>query len=45
MSRLIVTLVVLIAIVVAALVLLAGRASERPTARVEQTVELGNLAN
>ena len=45
MSRLLVVVVVLIVIVVGGLALLAGRAGEQPTARVEKAVELGNLAN
>lgn len=44
MSRLIVTLVVVLALIVGALFFLAGRATERPTGRVETPVELGNLA-
>jgi hypothetical protein len=45
MSRLIVSVVVLLVIVLGALFFLAGRATEQPTARVEKAVELGNLAN
>lgn len=45
MSRLIVTLVVVLVVVVGGLFFLASRASERPQTRVEQPVELGNLAN
>jgi hypothetical protein len=45
MSRLIVSLVVLLAIVLGALFFFAGRATERPTTRVEKVVELGNLAS
>ncbi|WP_375249922.1 hypothetical protein [Sphingomonas sp.] len=45
MSRLIVSLLVLLVIVLGALFFFAGRATEQPTARVEQAVELGNLAS
>ncbi|WP_185207397.1 hypothetical protein [Sphingomonas sp. NBWT7] len=45
MSRLIVSLVVLLVVVIGGLVFLAGSATERPTTRVEKTVELGNLAS
>lgn len=45
MSRLIVSLVVLLVVVVGGLFLLAGRASERPTTQVEKAIELGNLAS
>jgi len=44
MSRLIVILAVLLVLVVGGLFLLAGRASEQPTTRIEKAVELGNLA-
>jgi hypothetical protein len=44
MSRLLVSVVVVVLVVVGVLALLASRAKERPTARVEKTVELGNLA-
>jgi uncharacterized protein YxeA len=43
MSRLIVAIVAVIVIVVGALFLLAGRATEQPQTRVEQTVSLANL--
>ena len=45
MSRLLVSLIVLLVVVLGALFFLAGRATERPTPRVEKVVELGNLAN
>ncbi|MBY0303332.1 MULTISPECIES: hypothetical protein [Sphingomonas] len=45
MSRLLVSLIVLLVVVLGALFFLAGRATERPTTRVEKVVELGNLAN
>ncbi len=44
MTRLIVSVVVLLVIVLGALFLLAGRATEQPVTRVEKAVELGNLA-
>lgn len=44
MTRLIVSVVVLLAIVLGVLFFLAGRAGEQPVTRVEQAVELGNLA-
>lgn len=44
MSRLIVSLVVLLLIVFGALFFFAGRAGERPTTQIEKAVELGNLA-
>lgn len=45
MSRLIVSVVVLVVIVIGALFLLGSMAKERPQTRVEKPVELGNLAN
>ena len=45
MPRLIVSIVVVLVVVVGALFLFAGMAKERPTSRVEQSVELGNLAS
>lgn len=45
MSRLLVSLIVLLVIVVGGLFFLAGRATEQPTARIEKPVELGNLAS
>ncbi len=45
MPRLIVSLVVLLVIVIGALFFFAGRAGEKPTARIEKVVELGNLAS
>lgn len=44
MSRLIVSVVVVLVIVVGGLVLLAGRATERPQTRVEKAVSLANLS-
>jgi hypothetical protein len=43
MSRLVVSLVVILVVVVGGLFLLAGRATERPTHRIEQQVSLANL--
>lgn len=43
MSRLVVSLVVILVVVVGGLFLLAGRATERPTTQVEQQVSLANL--
>ena len=45
MSRLIVSVVVVLVVVVGGLFLLAGQAKERPTTQVEKPVELGNLAS
>jgi len=45
MSRLIVSVVVVLVVIVGGLFLLAGQAKERPQTRVEKPVELGNLAN
>ena len=45
MSRLIVSLVVLLVVVIGALFFFAGRASEQPTTQIEKAVELGNLAS
>lgn len=44
MSRLVVSLVVLLLIVIGALFFFAGRAGEKPTTRIEKAIELGNLA-
>ena len=44
MSRLVVSVVVVLLVIVGVLALLASRATERPTTRVEKPVELGNLA-
>lgn len=44
MSRLAVTLLLIIAVLVGGLFLLAGRATERPQARVERAVDLANLS-
>jgi hypothetical protein len=43
MSRLIVTIVVLLVVVIGGLFLLAGRATEEPQTRVETPVSLQNL--
>ena len=43
MSRLVVALVVTVVIVVGGMVMLAGRAHEKPTARMEKAVDLANL--
>jgi hypothetical protein len=43
MSRLLVSLVVVVVLIVGGTVLLAGRAHEKPTARVEKAVDLANL--
>lgn len=43
MSRLLVTILVLIIVVVGGLYLLGSRAHERPTTHVEKAVTLGNL--
>lgn len=45
MSRLIVSLVVLLVLVLGALFFFAGRATEQPVQRIEKAVELGNLAS
>ena len=45
MSRLLVSVVVVVLVVVGGLALLASRAKERPMTRVEKTVELTNLAS
>lgn len=45
MSRLLVSIVVILLVVVGGLALLAGRAKERPVTRVEKSVELTNLAS
>lgn len=43
MSRFLVSIVLLLVVVAAALFLLAGRATERPMTRVEKPVSLANL--
>lgn len=43
MSRLVITLVVVVVIVIGGLALLAGRATERPQTHVEKAVTLANL--
>jgi heme/copper-type cytochrome/quinol oxidase subunit 4 len=43
MFRLIATLVVILIVVVGALFLLGGRATEQPTRQIEQQVSLANL--
>lgn len=45
MSRFVVLVVVVLLVIAGVLALLASRATERPTTRVEKTVELGNLAS
>jgi HAMP domain-containing protein len=45
MSRLVVSLVLVLLIVVGALFFFAGRSGEKPTTRIEKAVELGNLAS
>jgi len=44
MSRLLVSVVVILVIVVGGLALLAGRATERPQTHVEKVVPLANLS-
>ena len=44
MSRLVVSLLVIVVVVVGGLFLLAGRATERPTTHVEKAVTLANLS-
>ena len=44
MSRPLIVLLALIVVVVGGLALLAGRAREKPTARIEKAVSLANLA-
>ena len=44
MSRLVVSLVVVLVILFGALFLLAGHASQRPATHVEKAVDLANLA-
>jgi hypothetical protein len=44
MSRLIVSVVVLLVVVIGGLFLLAGRATERPQTQVEKAVTLANLS-
>lgn len=43
MSRLLVSVVVVLVVMVGALFLLAGRATERPQTRIEKPVSLANL--
>ena len=43
MSRMVVALVVVVVVVVGALILLAGRAHDQPTSRVEKVVPIANL--
>lgn len=45
MSRLLVSLVVLVVVIVGILFVLGSMARERPQTRVETPVELGNLAS
>ncbi len=44
MSRLLLSVAVIVIVVVGGLVLLAGRATERPQTRVEKAVTLANLS-
>ncbi len=44
MSRLLVSIIVILVVVVGALVLLSGRARETPQTRVEKAVSLANLS-
>lgn len=44
MSRLVVSLLVILVVVVGGLFLLAGRAQEQPTTHVEKAVTLANLS-
>ncbi|WP_343525928.1 hypothetical protein [Sphingomonas sp.] len=43
MSRMVVSLIVLLVVIVGGLFLLSGRATEQPTTQVEKAVALGNL--
>lgn len=43
MSRLVLSVVVILVVVIGGLFLLSGRAAERPTTHVEKTVSLANL--
>lgn len=45
MSRLVITIIVILAVVIGGLFLLAGRAQDKPLVRVEKVVPLANLAN
>lgn len=45
MSRLAISLVVILVVVVGGLFLLAGRATEQPQTQVEKVVPLANLSN
>lgn len=45
MSRVLVSVGVVLLVLVGVVALLASQAKERPTKRVEKTVELGNLAS
>jgi hypothetical protein len=45
MSRLLVSLVVIVVVVIGLLFALGSMADEQPQARVETPVEIGNLAN
>ena len=44
MSRLLVSVIVVLVVIVGGLFLLAGRATERPTTHVEKAVALANLS-
>jgi hypothetical protein len=45
MSRLLVTLIVVVVLVIGGLFFLAGRAHEKPLVHVEKVVPLANLSN
>ncbi|MEG3086047.1 hypothetical protein [Sphingomonas sp. PB4P5] len=45
MSRLVVTLIVVVVLVIGGLFLLSGLAHEKPPVRVEKVVPLANLSN
>ncbi|WP_260598901.1 hypothetical protein [Sphingomonas endolithica] len=45
MSRLVVTLIVVLVVVIGGLFVLSGMANEKPPVRVEKVVPLANLSN
>lgn len=45
MSRLIISMIVVLVVVIGAMFLLAGRVQEKPQLRVEKVVPLANLQN
>ncbi len=45
MSRLAITIVIILVVLVGGMFLLAGRAHEKPLVRVEKVVPLANLSN